>query len=92
MNTADLFWSPKAGDLVIPRHQGSDIYCSPEQAKHPLRIVRRCDLDGVPMAWVEPTGPVIVTQIKGGQPRTSKPNWQSPVLVERLLPYEGEPN
>lgn len=88
----DLFWSPVRGELVVPKPQhASRIHHCDKQAQHPLRVVKVSPLDGVPMVWVEPTGPIATVEIKGRQPRVQRPNWQSPCLVDHLMPYEAQP-
>jgi hypothetical protein len=86
----DLFWHPKVGERVLIR-PGSHAAQFKTAASLAIRQEVTKDageVDGHPMVWITPTGPVTYRTDKRGRQIADKPTHQTPVLVEELMPTQ----
>jgi len=92
--TTDLFWTPAKGDKVQlkPAQLQRCKYLPGVSGPHTvISDISRIDCRGelVQMVWITPDGPVTRRTDAKGRVREERPNYQSPVNVQDIEPYDA---
>lgn len=86
--TADLFWEPAIGDLVMLRpHARTGVRAEDE---HPLRVRKVTELSGVRVFDCETTGPVTRRTLATGRVVDDTPRWSCFKTADDLLPAAAQ--